>query len=153
MKVRFCAIIVVELLKCQKNLTHLTASRGRGDSHTELWQDLHRGVGGRRALQQRQRVDEELFHWWPTSGKYNDSNVARACVKWKSLPLLSRFPTAFHWPLCLEKLSLDVPLDAKAASLRRQVYTTPGAIYPCLGLPSASPVDQPRLALGKPRQG
>ena len=38
-------------------------------------------------------------------------------------------------------------------SLRRQVYTTPGAIYPCLGLPSASPVDQPRLALGKPRQG
>ena len=45
----------------------------------------------------------------------------------KVSPLLSRFPIAFHWPLCLEKLSLDVPLAAKAASSRsieRMVFQT-----------------------------
>ena len=47
----------------------------------------------------------------------------------------------------------SLPMPCGGGGRRRQVYTTPGAIYPCLGLYSASLGWSTGLALGKPRQG
>ena len=64
---------------------------------------------------------------------------------------MEREETRLELPRKRRSLVLSQGAGVRRRRLRRQVYTTPGAIYPCLGLPRASLGWSTGLTLGKPR--